>query len=343
MDRSDALRPRYIPTLDGLRALAISLVVVSHTLPQESIYHRLGHVGVLLFFALSGYLITTKLLEEYRQHGTIDLRAFYLRRAFRILPPAFTYLTLLSILFALGWVVCDVRSIVAAVFFWINYIPVTIVAWKAGHFWSLSVEEHFYLLWPALLILSGVVRGWRTAACLALAICLWRSVEFNWHWFFHTDYIADTLLWGCCLAFFPPRLIRFPTIITLGLFAFYWLVEFEPVHGRSMIMIEHLLPSLILGVIVMSPLSLVGGFLEIPLIRYLGKLSYSLYIWQQMFLGGQGNHLPWWAGVICAGFAAYISYQFIEKPCIGLGRRVIDRMEGRGKLAAIVEGGHRPS
>ena len=337
MGRIEKNATAYIPTLDGLRAMAIVIVVISHTLPQESIYREVGHVGVLLFFALSGYLITTRLLDEYRQSGTINLRAFYIRRAFRILPPALTYLGILSILFALGWEVCDVRSIAAAVFLWINYIPVTVVAWKAGHFWSLSVEEHFYLVWPALLILSGVVRGWRTAAFLAIVVCAWRSVGFNYHSLFHTDYIADALLWGCCLAFVPARRIPFPTMLTLALLSFFWLLEFGPFQGRSKIVIEHLLPSLILGVVVMSPLTLIGRCLEIRPIRYLGKLSYSLYIWQQMFLGGQGNHLPWWAGIICAGLAAYISYELIERPCIGFGRRVVDRLNEKNRLAAAME------
>ena len=328
-------RESYIPTLDGVRAVAIVLVVVSHALPQENAYRELmGHVGVLLFFALSGYLITTKLLEEHRQRGAINLRAFYLRRAFRILPPAFTYLTILSILSAIGWMACDARSIIAALFFYINYIPVTIVAWKAGHFWSLSVEEHFYLIWPALLIMFGVMRGWRTAAMLAIVVCVWRSAGFNWHWLFHTDYIADTLLWGCCLAFVPARRIRFPTMLTIGLFSLFGLVEFGPFHGRLMLLLSHLIPAVILGVIVMSPATVVGQLLELSPVRYLGRLSYSLYIWQQMFLGGRANHLPWWAGIVCAVLAAYLSYRLIERPSIAYGHRLISK-QSDAKLAAL--------
>jgi peptidoglycan/LPS O-acetylase OafA/YrhL len=126
-------------------------------------------------------------------------------------------------------------------------------------------------------------------------------------------------------------------MLTLALLSFFWLLEFGPFQGRSKIVIEHLLPSLILGVVVMSPLTLIGRCLEIRPIRYLGKLSYSLYIWQQMFLGGQGNHLPWWAGIICAGLAAYISYELIERPCIGFGRRVVDRLNEKNRLAAAME------
>lgn len=194
---------KHIPALDGVRGVAISLVVISHVFPPESRYREIGHMGVLLFFALSGYLITTKLLDEYREHEEIRLRAFYLRRAFRILPAALTYLLILSILIALNWVNCDQRSIMAAALFYVNYIPVSLVAWKAGHFWSLSVEEHFYLLWPALLLLFGVLRGWRTAAFLACSICLWRCVYQDWRWWFHTDYIADALFGAAAWPLFP--------------------------------------------------------------------------------------------------------------------------------------------
>jgi peptidoglycan/LPS O-acetylase OafA/YrhL len=95
----------------------------------------------MIFFALSGFLITTRLLEEYRKNGRISLRDFYLRRAFRILPPALLYLAVLSVLVALGVVICSSQMIVGALFFYANYVdPVGDLGWRAGHFWSLSME-----------------------------------------------------------------------------------------------------------------------------------------------------------------------------------------------------------
>jgi peptidoglycan/LPS O-acetylase OafA/YrhL len=308
-----------------VRAIAISLVLVSHLINHDifPIAAEIGHMGVLLFFALSGYLITTRLLQEYHSTGRISLRDFYLRRAFRILPPAVTYLAILAFLSAIGWVACDYRSILAALFFYVNYIPVATVAWKAGHFWSLSVEEHFYLVWPLLLILSGVIAGWRTALGLAIGICLWRAAIQDAHWSFHTDYIADTLLWGCCLAFVQPR--KIPLWVTAGLCASFLFFEFGPLNngGRAEVLLRHLLPSALLGAIVMSPLRF--RFLDLAPVQYVGRLSYSLYIWQQLFLGGQGSTLPKPLAVTAIFACAYLSYRFIEQPFIALGRQVIRR------------------
>ncbi|HXI40052.1 MAG TPA: acyltransferase, partial [Bryobacteraceae bacterium] len=97
-----------IPTLDGLRAVAILLVLISHAIDrtQHTGLAELGHAGVAIFFALSGYLITTRLLIEYRATGAISLRNFYVRRAFRILPPAMLYLAILWLLTLTGLIVC---------------------------------------------------------------------------------------------------------------------------------------------------------------------------------------------------------------------------------------------
>src|SRR5450759_1578168 len=99
---------RYIPTLDGWRAVAIGLVLFSHTRLPHGFLASLspyGAIGVHVFFAISGFLITFRLLEEYRLFGAISLRAFYLRRFFRILPPAFGYLACAALLgLALAWI-----------------------------------------------------------------------------------------------------------------------------------------------------------------------------------------------------------------------------------------------
>src|SRR5579859_7269324 len=109
-----APEPDRIPTLDGLRAVAILIVMVAHVFHDNVRLLALGHMGVLIFFALSGYLITTRLLAEYRSSGRISLRDFYLRRAFRILPPALAYLGVVSVLSALGLVICGAPAVRSA-------------------------------------------------------------------------------------------------------------------------------------------------------------------------------------------------------------------------------------
>ncbi|MBT9331826.1 acyltransferase family protein [Paracidobacterium acidisoli] len=337
-----SVKSHYIPTLDGLRAVSIILVIVSHCVnPKTS--HRLvemGHVGVLMFFALSGFLITTRLLQEYTAAGRISLRNFYVRRIFRILPPSLFYLGVISILAASGLIQCSWRAIRSALFLYTNYAQYGDMGWKIGHFWSLSVEEHFYLFWPALLILFGVRRGQKTAAALAGLVITWRIVDdryellarlfHNPNLAFHgnrTDLIADALLWGCCLAFYYHPRMRFSlspawsTAIVLSAAAlltalFSWHIN----HGT---ILAQALPTVILGGLVAAPNAPIGRLLELPLLRYIGRISYSLYIWQQLFVGQSGLLIP--LSLLGLLACALFSYYVIEQPSIRYGRRFLSR------------------
>jgi peptidoglycan/LPS O-acetylase OafA/YrhL len=351
-------RSDRIPTLDGLRAAAIVIVMVSHVFQDNKKFAALGHMGVLIFFALSGYLITTRLLVEYRSSGRISLRNFYLRRAFRILPPAAVYLGILSVLSALGIVICSGPVILSALLFYTNYIDIVPTGWMAGHFWSLSVEEHFYMFWPLLLIVFGVRTGWRTAIALVFAILLWRLADFRFHilasalhepylqWFpFRTDLIADALLWGCCLAFLSLKTGRVvSTVAALGSACLLVLLcqgvrlPFPPHNAAYLALIEHLLPALIVGAIVACPTAPIGRLLELTPVRFIGNLSYSLYIWQQMFLWGPGGqHMSAPLGIAAAFVCAYLSYRFIEQPCIRFGKRFIAGRQPVAVSRPIVE------
>src|SRR5262249_22149765 len=153
----------HLPTVDGWRAVAILLVLAYHSSLSLNAHSRLfgyGRMGVDLFFAISGFLITYRLITEYQSSGRIALKNFYIRRVFRILPPAFLYLSVIALLTMFG--VLRVRStgILAAVFFLTNYVNPAISDFSfVAHFWSLSVEEHFYLLWPGALKSVGVRFG----------------------------------------------------------------------------------------------------------------------------------------------------------------------------------------
>lgn len=342
----------YIPTLDGLRAVAILLVIFSHFFDRNTspLLVYLGHVGVLIFFALSGYLITTRLLEEFYATGRISLRNFYLRRVFRILPPALFYLGIVSILTSLGVVVCSWSAIRSAVLLYCNYAAPSGAGWKIGHFWSLSVEEHFYLFWPCLLILFGVRKGWRTAVFLAAGVSVWRVLDdrydfivrafhapFLGHNGFRTDVIADTLLWGCCLAFFfrPPlryslSSIRSTILAITSATALVVLVCWQLNHTTFL---AHIMPTILLGAVVAAPQAPIGRFLELPPLRFIGKLSYSLYIWQQFFIGGSGWHLPLPLNLVAILGCAYFSYTIVEQPSIRFGRRFLARKKVVGTVS----------
>lgn len=345
----------YIPTLDGLRAVAILLVIASHTLDryQYPTIVSLGHVGVAIFFALSGYLITSRLVEEYRVTGRISLRNFYIRRAFRILPPVLFYLTTLWALSWLGIVICSWHAIQSALFLYANYADLDGAGWRVGHFWSLSVEEHFYLLWPTLLIVFGVRKGWRTAAMLAIAISLWRILDdrfniiaqiFNDPFLAHrsnrTDLIADALLWGCCLSFWlrpPLRESLSPGRSTaLAIAAVGSIVGILFWNVNHMYIPLNLLPTVLLAAIIAAPNAAIGRILEHPVLRFIGRLSYSLYIWQQLFLGGPGPTLSHPVALLAIFACALFSYEVIEQPCIQLGSRLCRKVLESGQKSVAL-------
>jgi peptidoglycan/LPS O-acetylase OafA/YrhL len=326
----------YIPTLDGLRAIAITMVISSHAITSSQFARWAnGYAGVLIFFSLSGYLITTHLIREFAVSGRISLKDFYARRFFRILPPVLLYLVILGMLAAIGKVPFDSQSLRAALFFYANYAD---HSWVIGHFWSLAVEEHFYLLWPVLLIVFSVRNGWRTAVAFAFLVCALRLAVVHLHLLgnvfqdaahgnFHSDLVFDTLLWGCCLGFYLYRRRIRPvnsTISTvISLVAALMLLAPGSLGLTQTTLLTHLLPTILVGSIVMAPGAPIGRFLELRSLRFVGKLSYSLYIWQQLFFSGPGPHIAIPFALTAVIICALLSYKLIEVPAIRLGRRLI--------------------
>ena len=226
-----------IPSLDGLRALAVGLVIVYHlqmvyavglqssttqqlfAIPWFGVSFTQGQFGVTIFFFLSGYLITTLLRMEYERTGRISLRDFYLRRALRILPPLYVALAagvLLTEAGAIrGWHVTPVGLLSQVLFFHNYYEPAVYPAFGAVAgtwvLWSLAVEEHFYLIFPvAYLALLRWIPSPRRQAAILLGVCglvlMWRVLLiYHFHVFglrvyMSTDTRIDSILFGCVLA-----------------------------------------------------------------------------------------------------------------------------------------------
>ena len=194
-----------IPALDGLRALAIGIVLVSHV--SELIWRNasflaiVGGDGVTLFFSISGFLITTLLLRELSVSGKISIRDFYVRRVFRMLPAAFVYLAAVAALAIAGIIVLKPGELYAAALFFANYWPSQ--TWYTAHFWSLSIEEQFYIAWPFLLSRMGS-RASILAFGIAIITPLWRLARVFPLPFLdpmhRTDYRIDTFGVACGLA-----------------------------------------------------------------------------------------------------------------------------------------------
>jgi peptidoglycan/LPS O-acetylase OafA/YrhL len=364
----------YIPTLDGWRAVAIIAVMASHAghsysapLGRDSFFDRIssGTHGVNLFFAISGLLITSRLLEEWDTAGRVSLKRFYIRRAFRILPPALLYLACVALLGAIGLLPVVREEFVAATFFYRNYLPAILGPGGAGfftsHYWSLGVEEHFYLFWPALLLFAGRKRALPVAIVVAVLVAVWRHFE-AWReimlynaiqptYFARSDTRIDSIMWGvvAALALSRPDVRAFierylSTIVMLAFVALYGAIVFRygtrPTFWEAMIV-----PVIVVGT-VLRPHSVVGKVLESSVMRWIGRLSYSLYLWEFFFVyyPGVPTTLGVWqtfpVNLIAAVACAAASYYLVERPLVRLGHRIAPAMPrdemARASVAPVV-------
>ena len=194
------MKPRNIPSLDGLRAVSVLLVLASHmngVLAQKLpfipfwLYVFWGALGVQTFFVISGFLITHLLLKELNTTGTVNLKRFYFRRAMRIFPPFYVYLAVALSLTLAGFFPGELRAfLVAGTYTW-NYLGTG--SELVEHTWSLSLEEQFYLLWPAALVFLGARKSVKLAVCVILLSPVSRIVTY---YLFPTSAHSST---RCCI------------------------------------------------------------------------------------------------------------------------------------------------
>jgi len=209
-------KARNIPSLDGMRAISILLVIAGHStqhfgrwikIPGPT-YILFAHTGVSVFFVISGFLITSLLLKELDEAGTISLKRFYLRRAFRIFPPFYLYLGIIFVLTVAGIFQVPLRAFFFAATYTSNYYFGGGGAFVGlQHLWSLCVEEQFYLLWPAVLLLLGKRRATYCAIFLIFISPLSRVLTYfvlapqhraMVDRMFHSS--IDTIMFGCLIA-----------------------------------------------------------------------------------------------------------------------------------------------
>ncbi|MBO9712296.1 acyltransferase [Sphingomonas sp.] len=362
-------RPR-LPALDGWRALSIVFVLLLHIQPADGFDPEVGRVlrwlpdggfGVEIFFVISGFLITYLLLLEWNRAGSISIGGFYLRRALRILPAycaflvAVTGLCLFTAFGLTGWQVAALLTYTA------NFDPT--MPWTVGHIWSLSVEEQFYLLWPASFLLllsrpslsrpslSGSLSSPMLACLLPILFApIARLLSYfhlggplfaTYSFFAHADLLAFGCLMALLCGYHGDRvamlLERHPRALAAAAIA--------------MMLVPHVLTRLATGGIFTVPfrgtfdgigistlllLSLRHAdrpavrWLDWPAVRRFGTWSYSIYLWQQLFLTPSAVYgfdapplplrLPWnLAGAIGA---AVLCHYLIERPFLGLKDRL---------------------
>lgn len=335
-----------ISALDGLRAVSILFVIFGHAAGNSAFPQSLrflmayANFGVRVFFVISGFLITSLLLKEQEVRGSISLKKFYLRRVFRIFPASYTFLAVVALLAAAGWIQLKHHDMLAAATYWMNFHSDR--SWWLGHLWSLSVEEQFYLLWPAVLAFGGWKFGWKAAVAVVLfisplsRIVIWNY--FNSHVWLNTDSfmtVADALACGCLLAgtcrelersAMYARVMNGWTCTLVGASALT-AAALSPAHPRwdayLLVPWMNIAITLCIHWCLTHKDSIFVRTLDLRPIAMIGVLSYSLYLWQQLFLNYKIDGLiknPY-LGLVLSFAAAGASYLIIEKPFL----RIKDR------------------
>ncbi|MBO9200915.1 MULTISPECIES: acyltransferase family protein [Niastella] len=341
---------KLIPSLNGLRAISILLVIFGHygilndTLrkfyPLQILEN--GSLGVNVFFAISGFLITTLLIEEEKKTGTISLKSFYKRRTLRIFPAYYFMLLVYFILQRYNLIFLSGNSWLTALTY-TKYFNHSLDIYSE-HLWSLSVEEHFYLCWPFIFYYFPSRKTFVLLFFIILVPFLRIFGNVRGIPYFEIDSItifqrADSLLLGCLLAlhydkfclFFNKlfKSIKFPLLFIFLMLTLiqYLAVALQLTKWHFYFTVPLLGPSgtitilLILMLIVYS-INCTGWwytFLNSRIMDYIGRLSYSLYLWQQIIIFGSLKFVPERPYSLLVIFlVANVSYYFIERPFLAL-------------------------
>jgi peptidoglycan/LPS O-acetylase OafA/YrhL len=353
---------KKIRSIDGLRAISISMVLLghaSHSMPaylQDNIFFKFisnGALGVDIFFVISGYLITKLMLAEERKTGKINIKNFYIRRALRIFPVFYLYI--LVILVLKWFFVPDIFSsyglvLFAGLYLW-NYRSLFHLRidgndnglWFFGHFWSISMEEQFYLLWPmafmnvrrdllkrivlAIILIMPIVR---VLTYFAMPEC-----RGDIKLMLHTG--GDTILIGCLGALIEDKIFsnrltnRIITTNYCVAFLLLFVFVISPMlsakfHGAYTLLfgmgLENVAVLFLLLWAIHVP-SFAARILNSKVLAHIGVLSYSLYIWQQLILSNKLSYsfsgFP--QNIILVFILAAFSYYVIEKPVLKLKDR----------------------
>lgn len=361
----------YVPALDGVRGVAIALVVLWHAfhVPVG------GFLGVHVFFVLSGFLITALLLQEWHSTGAISLGHFYFRRALRLFPAlaamllAYTGIQVAREL-VLQPAALDLSTALGGVLYSAFYVSNLVQAGGVvlgvpiSHLWSLATEEQFYLLWPFVLLLAlrrgvssrALELGLVAAIGLVALDRLYQTLADapRARLYFAPDTTFDAILVGCLLGLWfmsgrLPAALRSRRVVG-------WASVAAIAFGAAVVALAGIESRLLYAAALLPFVVAAGIFVlaaateDMPLARvlawrplvYLGRISYSLYLWHTMALvfGRELLGLPSAGGVVLAVAAATVSHYAIERPF--LRRKARDRAEVEHRPVPRDERGYAP-
>jgi peptidoglycan/LPS O-acetylase OafA/YrhL len=338
----------HMPILDGIRAIAVFLVIFYHAIFKWVP----GGLGVLMFFVISGFLITWLLLKEHRRSGDIRLGRFYARRSLRIFPAFYAYSALVLALLLSFHKHIEWPQTIAALLYVNNYYQAIHGDPGTGfsHTWSLGIEEQFYLLWPGLVVLLGAKKRplMITATCIIVAVWVHRAIlqiVFHVHqgYFYEAlDTRLDHLMIGCLLAVALFTAVEHPLWsvlcdgmwkvgVTVALLVLSSVLEYQysaPYRDSAGFIVNPLLTAVLIPQLIANRGQLLTGWLDWKPVRYLGRISYSLYLYQQLVLDPIERALQHYPQVVQAGVSLTVllamasgSYYLIEKPFLKIKDR----------------------
>lgn len=340
---------RRIPSLDGLRAISIALVFLGHLAGTRHFFSSaamahlgdLGNLGVRTFFVISGFLITGLLIRERARNGRVSLKAFYMRRVLRIFPAFYVFIGVTALLTLFGFVANDRRDFLHALTYTMNY-EASSDHFSLRHLWSLSVEEQFYFVWPLTLAILGAARGSMVLAAVLAFVPVLRIGMYHlvpgYEAYVMTAFesVCDALAAGALLAIVLPRIkdrTWFRRIIASpalpALFAVVFIANLQVDHPHLFwfvaIPLMNVSIALIVARYVEYPDLPFGRVLNARALAAIGTISYSLYLWQELFLvqwRTPNSILQQFPLNVVAAFACGIaSYKLVEQPFLRLKSR----------------------
>jgi peptidoglycan/LPS O-acetylase OafA/YrhL len=338
--------------LDGWRAISVLLVIAHHLgayqygrivaphVRAATTFHNIGPLGVKVFFVISGFVICRLLILEEQRYSNVSLKGFYIRRVFRILPPLYLYLALLGLLLSLGLIRETWGGILSGAFFLYDFAPAQLGRWTVGHTWSLAVEEQFYLTFPILWVLTRKFGRGRTFFGIFCLLAAWNlcAALADWNQITVPNLRAGyaCICWGVVLASFESRARAFGRKIPpLAAAAIALILLWHPAGYSNwrIALYDSVVMPLAIGTLLVFSLECklwLRTVLCWKPVQAIGLSSYGIYLWQQLFTApakfysATGKPIQFLLPLLLV--IVPISYFFVERPLMRLGRSLANRV-----------------